>query len=75
MTNAIARPPISPARHAVLDYGVAATFFALAYRYRRRNRAASALALTNGARRWPALARTSSVSTTGPKPARSICRR
>ncbi len=39
---------ISPAQHAVLDYGVAATFFALGMRYRNRNRAASALAFANG---------------------------
>jgi hypothetical protein len=39
---------ISPAQHAVLDYGVAATFFALGMRYRNRNPAASALAFVNG---------------------------
>jgi hypothetical protein len=39
---------ISPAQHAVLDYGVAATFFTLGMRYRRRNAAASALAFING---------------------------
>jgi hypothetical protein len=39
---------ISPAQHAVLDYGVAATFFALGVRYWNRNRAASTLALING---------------------------
>ena len=39
---------ISPAQHAVLDYGVAATFFALGLRYRNRNRAASTLAFANG---------------------------
>ena len=39
---------ISPAQHAVLDYGVAATFFALGMRFRNRNRAASALAFING---------------------------
>jgi hypothetical protein len=39
---------ISPAQHAVLDYGVAATFFALGMRYRNRNRAASTLAFANG---------------------------
>jgi hypothetical protein len=38
---------ISPAQHAVLDYGVAATFFALGMRYRNQNRAASALAFIN----------------------------
>jgi hypothetical protein len=40
---------IGPAQHAALDYGVAATFLALAMRYRTRNRAASALAFINGA--------------------------
>jgi len=40
---------ISPAQHAVLDYGVAATFFALGARYRGVNRAASTLAFLNGA--------------------------
>jgi hypothetical protein len=39
---------ITPAAHAVLDYGVAATFFALALRYRGRHRAASTLAFING---------------------------
>jgi len=39
---------IDPAQHAMLDYGVAATFFALGMRYRGRNAAASALAFING---------------------------
>ena len=39
---------ISPAQHAALDYGVAATFFTLGMRYRNRNRAASVLAFING---------------------------
>ncbi len=39
---------ISPAQHAVLDYGVAATFFTVGFRYRRSNPAASALAFING---------------------------
>jgi len=39
---------ISPAQHAVLDYGVAATFFMLGFRYRRRNKAAAVLAFING---------------------------
>ncbi len=39
---------ISPAQHAVLDYGVAATFLTLGMRYRGRNNAASALAFING---------------------------
>lgn len=39
---------INPAQHAALDYGVAATFFALGMRYRGRNAAASALAFING---------------------------
>lgn len=40
---------IDPAQHAVLDYGVAATFFALGMKYRGTHRAASALAFINGA--------------------------
>jgi hypothetical protein len=40
---------ISPAQHAVLDYGVAATFFGLGLGYRNRNARASALAFINGA--------------------------
>jgi hypothetical protein len=38
---------ISPAQHAALDYGVAATFFSLGLRYRERNPAAAALAFIN----------------------------
>src|SRR3954449_1620641 len=38
---------ITPERHAILDYGVAATFFAMGIRYRSTNRAASALAFIN----------------------------
>lgn len=40
---------ISPAQHAALDYGVAATFFAVGASLRHRNRAASTLAYINGA--------------------------
>jgi len=40
---------ISPAQHAVLDYGVAAMFLSLAARYRGRHAAASMLAFANGA--------------------------
>jgi hypothetical protein len=40
---------IGPAQHAVLDYAVAGTFLSMAARYRDRNRAASTLALLNGA--------------------------
>jgi hypothetical protein len=40
---------ISPAQHAVLDYGVAATFFTLGMRYRNRNGRAAALAFVNAA--------------------------
>jgi len=40
---------ISPAQHAVLDYGVASTFFSLGFTLRRRHRAAAALAFLNGA--------------------------
>jgi hypothetical protein len=38
---------ISPAKHAVLDYGVVATFFGLGMRFRGRNNAAAALAFVN----------------------------
>jgi hypothetical protein len=41
--------PISPAQHAMLDYGVAATFFALGFSMRSRHRPAAALAFINGA--------------------------
>jgi hypothetical protein len=40
---------IDPAKHAVLDYATAATFFALGVSFRNRNRAASTLAFLNGA--------------------------
>jgi hypothetical protein len=40
---------ISPAQHAVLDYGVAATFFALGFSVLSRHRAAATLAFVNGA--------------------------
>jgi len=40
---------INPTQHAVLDYGVASTFFALAAHYGTRHRAACALAIANGA--------------------------
>jgi hypothetical protein len=40
---------ISPAQHAVLDYGVAATFFMMGARYAGRHRAAAGLAFLNGA--------------------------
>jgi hypothetical protein len=39
---------ISPAQHAVLDYGVAATFLAVGFSLMSRHRAASVLALLNG---------------------------
>lgn len=39
---------ISPAQHAVLDYGVAATFFSMGMKYKGRNNAAAALAFING---------------------------
>jgi hypothetical protein len=49
-TNALAvRKPIGPARHAMLDYGVAATFLMLGFRFRGRHDGASALAFINGA--------------------------
>src|ERR1043166_3160562 len=40
---------ISPAQHAVLDYGVAATFFALGAMFAPRHRRAAGLAFLNGA--------------------------
>jgi len=40
---------ISPAQHAVLDYGVAATFFAFGFFALSRHRPAAALAFVNGA--------------------------
>src|SRR4051812_44712258 len=40
---------IGPAQHAVLDYGVAATYFAMGARFASRHRAASTLAFINGA--------------------------
>src|SRR5215216_1605535 len=40
---------IDPAMHAVLDYGVAATFFALGARMWGRHRPAATLAFANGA--------------------------
>jgi hypothetical protein len=47
-TSAITKT-ISPAQHAVLDYGVAATFFALGFSVLSRHRPAAALAFVNGA--------------------------
>ena len=44
----VSRRPISPAQHAVLDYGVAATFFAAGATMMSRNRAAATLAFVNG---------------------------
>jgi hypothetical protein len=41
--------PITPAGHAVLDYSVAATFFAMGTAFARRHPTASALAFVNGA--------------------------
>ena len=48
--NAITPVPktISPAKHALLDYGVAATFLSLGFKYKGRNNAAAALAFING---------------------------
>ena len=40
---------ISPAQHAILDYGVAATFLAFGFSVLSRHRAAAALAFVNGA--------------------------
>jgi hypothetical protein len=41
--------PISPAQHAVLDYSVAATYFAFGFSTMSRHRGAAALAFVNGA--------------------------
>ena len=41
--------PISPAQHAVLDYGVAATFVAFGLSVLSRHKPAAALAFANGA--------------------------
>jgi hypothetical protein len=41
--------PISPAAHAVLDYGVASMFFAMGMRFASRHKRAAALAYVNGA--------------------------
>ena len=41
--------PITPTAHAVLDYAVAATFFAAGAWLMRRHRAAATLAFANGA--------------------------
>ena len=43
------RKMISPAQHAVLDYGVAATFVAFGFSVLSRHRPAAALAFANGA--------------------------
>jgi hypothetical protein len=40
---------ISPAQHAVLDYGVAGTFFAVGFSMLSRHRPAATLAFLNGA--------------------------
>ena len=39
---------ISPAKHAMLDCGVAATFLSMGFRFKGRNNAAAALAFING---------------------------
>ena len=39
---------ISPAKHAMIDYGVAATFLSLGFKFKGRNNAAAALAFING---------------------------
>jgi hypothetical protein len=48
-TNPLIPKIIDPARHAILDYATAGTFFAVAAYYRNRHRGASTLALLNGA--------------------------
>jgi hypothetical protein len=49
MTNTELTRRISPAQHAVLDYSVAATYFAAGMAMRSRHRAAATLAFLNGA--------------------------
>ena len=39
---------ITPAKHAMLDYGVAATFLSMGFKFKGRNNAAAALAFING---------------------------
>jgi hypothetical protein len=48
-TTSALKKSISPAQHAMLDYGVAATFFAAGERMRHTHSRASALAYLNGA--------------------------
>jgi len=43
------RRPISPAQHAVLDYGVAAAFLGVGFSMLSKHRGAAALAFINGA--------------------------
>jgi hypothetical protein len=49
VSRAAVPTPITPAAHAVLDYAVAATFFAAGAWLMRRHRAAATLAFANGA--------------------------
>ena len=48
--NALTPVPktISPAKHAMLDYGVAATFLSMGFKFKGRNNAAATLAFING---------------------------
>ena len=49
MTSSMERPTmISPGQHAILDYGVAATFLSYGFSKMSSHRGASALALMNG---------------------------
>jgi hypothetical protein len=50
VSESLPAPPkmISPGAHAVLDYGVAATFFGLAAKFKDRHSAAAGLAMANG---------------------------
>jgi len=48
-TNTGIRPVISPGQHAVLDYGVAGTFFAVGFSLLDKHRPAATLAFVNGA--------------------------
>jgi len=48
MADFLSNRTLSPKQHAFLDYGMAATFLSLAFRFRGRNNAASTLAFITG---------------------------
>ncbi len=47
LTDLVLRKTIGPAQHAMLDYGVVATFLAMGARFKGRHNAAAALAFIN----------------------------